>query len=263
MNDPHVEALIYVVEHVETVKYDSATSIDFDRPAFHGKVEDERARFEMKEHYSTEGEAQAAVQPVIDQWEFKETLRIGPGQFALRFDHSEIEDRQPTPGVIAVSAHPVRFNFTVSTPTVTVSRQYPQPPSEAAMDIHDPDVQAMLHRYTGYRERREPLPSMAYFCLTMIEYRFHGNPRPNASRHFRIHLDVLNKIGHLTADKGGLDARKARKQKGVPENLTPHERAFLEQAVRKMILQAARVAASPEADIPTITMADLPPLPDK
>ena len=41
MNDPHVEALIYVVEHVETVKYDSATSIEFDRPAFHGKVEDE------------------------------------------------------------------------------------------------------------------------------------------------------------------------------------------------------------------------------
>ena len=140
---------------------------------------------------------------------------------------------------------------------------YPQPPSEAAMDIHDPDVQAMLHRYTGYRERREPLPSMAYFCLTMIEYRFHSNQRPKASRRFRIDLDVLNKIGHLTADKGGLDARKARKQKGVPENLTPHERAFLEQAVRKMILQAARVAASPEADIPTITMADLPPLPDK
>ena len=57
MNDPHVEVLIYVVEHVETVKYDSATSIEFDRPAFHGKVEDERARFEIKEHYSTEGEA--------------------------------------------------------------------------------------------------------------------------------------------------------------------------------------------------------------
>ena len=116
MNDPHVEVLIYVVEHVETVKYDSATSIEFDRPAFHGKVEDERARFEMKEHYSTEGEAQAAVQPFIDQWEFKETLRTGPGQFALRFDHSEVEDRHPTPGVIALSAQPVRVNVTVSTP---------------------------------------------------------------------------------------------------------------------------------------------------
>ena len=146
MNDPHVEALIYLIEHDSTGSYEDAKPIEIDRQDFCLKVEDGRARFEFKEHYATVGEARAALQPFVDQWVFEETLRIGPGQFALRFDRSLIEDRQPTQGVHSVSAGPATWSFTLPVPEVTVSRPYPYPPSEAAMDIHDPDVQAMLHR---------------------------------------------------------------------------------------------------------------------
>ena len=263
MKDPHVEALIYMVESDRPVTYKDATSVEFERPTFRVKLEDERAQFELKEHYATPGEACAVVQPFIEQWEFEEALRIGPGQFALSFDRAVVVDRQPTPGVHSVSADPITWHFESPTPQVTLSKPYPQPPSKDAMDIHDPDVQTMLHRYVGYRQGHEYLPSMAYFCLTMLEYRFAKGKRKKAARHFRVHSDVLNKIGSLTGDtagKGGRDGRKAVDNVGIPEDLTWEERRWLEQATKHLILQAARVAAETDDDIPTMTLADLPPL---
>ena len=44
MNDPHVEALIYVVEHDSTVSYENATPIEFEHPEFRVRVEDGHAR---------------------------------------------------------------------------------------------------------------------------------------------------------------------------------------------------------------------------
>ena len=61
MNDPHVEALIYLIEHDSTVSYEDAKPIEIDRQDFCLKVEDGRARFEFKEHYATAGEARAAL----------------------------------------------------------------------------------------------------------------------------------------------------------------------------------------------------------
>ena len=83
LNDPHVEALIYAIEHDPSVSYEWATPIEVEHQGFSLKVEDGRARFELRDHYATAGEAQAAVQPFIDQWELKERLRTGPGAVCL------------------------------------------------------------------------------------------------------------------------------------------------------------------------------------
>lgn len=263
MNDPHVEALIYVVEHDSTVTYDDATPVEVDRPEFLVTIEERHARFEIKEHYATVSEAQAAVQPYIDQWKFEEELRVGPGQFTLRFEKPDIKDRQPTPGVFVGTPAPIRFTFRLSKATGTVSRPYPKPPSETPMEVHDPDVQTMLHRYIGYRREREKLSSMAYFCLTMLEYKFKGNRRNKAAEHFHTDRDVLNNVGRLTGDKagkGGRDVRKAIDYVGIPDDYATDEKQFLEEAIKLLIIQAARVAANSDADIPHLTMADLPPL---
>ena len=44
MNDPHVEDLIYVVEHDSTVSYENATPVEFEHPEFRVRVEDGHAR---------------------------------------------------------------------------------------------------------------------------------------------------------------------------------------------------------------------------
>ena len=47
MNDPHVEALIYVVEHDKSSDYSLAKAIEIEHTTFHLKLEDSEARFEF------------------------------------------------------------------------------------------------------------------------------------------------------------------------------------------------------------------------
>ena len=254
LNYPHVEALIYAIEHNRSVSYERATPMEVERQGFSLKVEAEQVRFEMKEHYPSEGEAQAAVQPFIDQWEFNETLITGPGQFALRFYHSEIEDRHPTLGVIALSAQPVRVNVTVSMPTVTVSRQYPQPPSEAAMDIHDSDVATMLYRYLLYREGGDRLASMAYFCCEVFTKRLSNGPKDAAEKH-KISHSLIKKVKNLASTKGGAQGRHAS---AIDCPLTQCEERLLEKAVVSMIVRAAKAAADRNQPMEFIDLSNLP-----
>ncbi|MYF50908.1 MAG: hypothetical protein F4220_12255 [Gammaproteobacteria bacterium] len=122
----------------------------------------------MKEHFAAEQQAREVVDPFARNWEFHVCVQRGPGCFELEFGRAEIIDRRPTPGVIEVSAGPVRWEISVSTPSVTVGLSaYPSPPTD--IDTSDPDVQTLWERYRRYREGREELPSFACFCLTVLE----------------------------------------------------------------------------------------------
>ena len=253
MNDPHVDALIYNIEHDESSDYSLAKTVETEHTSFRLRLEGNEARFELKEHYPTRHEAQQAIQPFIQQWELRASLKSGPGTFTLKFKRSEMVDRRPTPGVISVSADPISFNFTVSRPTVTVSRQYPNPPSERRMNIDNPDVQTMLNRYIGYRQGREPLPSMAYFCYDVFAYRLGTNPKHAGEKHKMGHK-LIDKIRTLASTKGG---DKARHQNGIYQPLSQLEVQFLEKAVAAMITRAAIVAADPEQPMDTIDGSNL------
>ena len=253
MNDPHVGALIYVIEHDINVEYNGATPIEHDRPKFHVRLKDERVRFEFKEHYATVSEAQAVVQPFIDQWEFEEELRIGPGQFALRLEKPEITDRQPTQGVFVGIPSPIRFNFRVSKAAGIVSRPYPQPPSEAPMDVRDPDVDVMRYRYLLYRQERDLLASMAYFCLDVFTKRLSHDFADAANKH-KISHNLIIKVHDLSSNKGGAQGRHAH---GIVQTLTSDERRILDKAVVAMIIRAAKVAADPNQHMLEINLGNL------
>ena len=253
MNDPHVDALIYVIEHDESSDYSLAKTVETEHTSFRLRLEDNEARFELKEHYPTRHEAQQAIQPFIQQWELRASLKSGPGTFTLKFKRSEIIDRRPTPGVISVSPDPISFNFTVSRPTVTVSRQYPHPPSERRMNIDNPDVQTMLNRYIGYRQGREPLPSMAYFCCEVFAKRL-GTDAKHAGEKHKISHEMIKRVSNLSSNKGG---DQARHQHGICQPLNQLEVQFLEKAVAAMITRAAMLAADPEQPMDTIDGSNL------
>ena len=202
MNDPHVEALIYIVEHDKSSDYSLAKTIEIEHTTFRLKLEDSEARFEPKEHYPTWQQAQQAIQPFIQQWELRASLESGPGTFTLKFKRPEMIDRKPTPGVVSLSALPISSNFAISSPTVTVSRQYPQPPPDRRMNIDDPDVQTMLHRYVGYRQGREYLPSMAYFCCEVFAKRL-GKDAKHAAKKHKISHKLVKRVSNLASNKGG------------------------------------------------------------
>ena len=253
MNDPHVEALVYIVDHEDSVDYVNAAPLQFEHPVFHLTVEDGEARFEPKEHFPTEESARAAVQPFIDRWEFEESLKSGPNQFNLRFQRPIMIDRKPTPGVVTLRVdETILITDEVS---FRISRPYPEPPSDNPTNIHDPDVRTMHARFAGYRQGREPLASMSYFCLTVLETKFRS--RGEAAHKCKIDLAVLRKIGDLTANRGGPQARKAG---GAGTELSSQEISFLSQAIAKLILRVAQVAADPNQNLPQISLPDLPVL---
>ena len=253
MNDPHVEALVYVVEHDDSVDYGNATPLHFEHPIFRLTVEYGEARFEPKEHFPTEESARAAIQPFIDTWEFEESLKSEPCQFKLRFRQPKIIDRHPPPDVVSFAVYEtLQITDEVS---IRISRPYPDPPSSNPMNIRDPDVKTMHTRFAGYRQGHEPLASMSYFCLTVLETKF--GSRREAARECKINLPVLSKIGDLTANRGGPQARKAG---GTGTELNSQEISFLTQAIAKLILRVAQVAADPNQNLPQISLPDLPAL---
>ena len=259
MNDPHVEWLLYIVKHGTGVDYTEAEPLTHETAAFRVRVADGETRFVMKDHRATEAEARALVDPFVRTWVFDTTLERGPAAFGLQFVQSRIVDRRPTPdppGVVSASAEPVFFTLSTSAASgVVLCRSYPAPP-ETTLRV-TPDVDSMHQRYLGYRAGKEPLPSMAYFCLTVL---VHPSGEPSlsvaeAARRYGISRNVLGTIRRLSSSKGGPIARKAD---GLRDELTPEEVRFLECAIPKVIRRAAQVAHDPATACDPVRTSDLP-----
>lgn len=251
MNDPHVVALLYKIAHGPSVDYLEAEPLDHDETGFHVTIAKELVRFDFKDHYATQDAARKAIDAYIRVWELDAGLHMGPNSFQLRFKRAHIVDRNPTPGVVSISAH-----FRAGAPEVTVNvtvsrRRYPPPPSGLSLT---PDVQTMYDRYMGYRQGKEPLASMVYFCLTVLQ---HPGGRRNAVNTYGIDLRVLGEVGRLSTSKGG---QKARKALGKDTDLSDEDRCFLEEAVKAIIRRVAETAYDPNRTFPTISMPHLSPL---
>lgn len=97
-------------------------------------------------------------------------------------------------------------------------------------------------RYQAYVEGREPLTSVAYFCLTYVQA-LAGGGDSRASKKYRISRKVFERIGKLTGTRGDyLTARKVVNNQ-PPMPLSQDDLRWLETAVRLMIW---RVGAPPE-----------------
>lgn len=253
MNDLHVVALHYRIEHgPDVVDWSRAGVLNKEEDGFRVRAENGRVRFEFKAHYASEGAARSAVEAdYIPNWEFVAGLAQGPNAFTLRFDRSEIVDRNLPPG-----SPLLRVQLRAGTPTISVKLAppappfFPEPPAPSAIE-RSPDVMSMYQRYLGHLEGREPLSGMAYFCLTVLEQMQGG--RRNAARHFAISNKVLDRIGSLCA-KGGAAARK---HSGTKTAYTPEEERFLRSAIKTLIHRAAEVESGAHPQRRKITLADV------
>ena len=118
------------------------------------------------------------------------------------------------------------------------------------------DLIDMSRRFNGYLLKREPLPSLASFYLTMLESGFPRDRRRNAAQRYGIDLEILDKVGNLAANRGG--GLFARKASGKASALTGKESKFLRETSRVMILRATEVSYAPNGGHSRIAMSDLP-----
>ena len=261
MNDPQVVALIYTVDHRNSVSYENAAPLRFSQsPEFDLTVEDKIARFEFKKFYADEDEARKAIEPFIQQWEFETGIRWGPNNFSLRYKKVEIIDRNPSPpepGKKGFGASVIFSGLTVTASggVLFVNPHYPPPPAGGSVDPDDDYVVKMKRRYDQYRLGRAKQPDVAYFCVTVLEVKY--GSLSAAAKACGISRNVLKEIKKLSSNKGGEDSRKAE---GFDDEFTRQEKRFLNRALKEVIIRAAQVAADDSQRQPQITMADLPSL---
>ena len=253
MNEPHVVALVYRIEHGESIGYKKAEPICRDEQGFRLSIADAKVRFEMRDHFPTIEAADEALTEYRRAWEFDVQLERGPDTFHLVLDrgNSEIIDRDPAPGHVRVEEG---IRIVDSVELLVEPLAYPEPPSDIALT---PDVDTMYRRYMGYRKGREPLASMASFCLTVLEAATgeRKGRRAAAAKMYNIDRRILRKIAELSANRGGTEARKAD---GVATDFSSQECHFLEQAVQAVIRRMAEKAHSSGKQLPMISLSDMP-----
>jgi hypothetical protein len=170
VNDPHVEALHYTLVPTEQVTFaESVQPVEREQPGFALQLADGELIVTMHDHYANEADARRAVERYLHVWSVYAALVANPVEFEFEFVRSHVVDRDPPPpGAVQFLDMPVIASVTtVWSPTLQIPlRAYPDPPDAFTLD---PDTETLWTRWQAYVEGREPLGSMAYFCLTVLD----------------------------------------------------------------------------------------------
>ena len=254
MRDPHVQVMNYEVGSGEGISYRDPEPISFSNHLGTFDLRDKKLRISPTEHFSDEDEARRAVEPFLRAWEIEADLNSNVGMIRFKFERAELVDRDPPPpgssqviqvkvASMALVGGSVSFHLTC--------KKYPQPPKTFRATT---EIQHAYRRWIGFRSGKEPLQSMAYFVLTLLESAAGG--RQGAARSFQIDVAVLRTIGQLSSTKG--DENTARKAgPGIQfQELSGAERQWLEEAVRRVIHRLGEHASG--APLALISITDLP-----
>lgn len=204
MRDPHVVKLQYRLDSAEGVTFRDPPAVEWSLPAFDCKLTDDVLICRTTDHFVSATAARAVVEPFLRSWELHVALQHGRREMSFIFEDAEIVDRDPPTGspkhVQAKIVEEIGFGDDFILAEFS-RREYHLPPDRFRVS---PDVETMWHRYQGYREGREPLQGMAYFCLTALTGLAGGGKgaRKKAADLVRVDEAVLRTLGHLTSARG-------------------------------------------------------------
>lgn len=255
-SDPHVNALYYVLQVGEGIRFDAPLPVIWDTELATLELCDGRLKCTMKQHFAEPRMARNAVEWLLKSWEVSAALDIRLGAIKFRFTNADVVDRRPiAPEEIrgtAVFVEGIDSCEAFGTPTViTTHREYPPPRPHFC--VH-PDVATLWQRLQGHLEGREPLLAMAYFCLTVIEVPCGG--RKGAAARWNVEFGVLKKLGELVSERGdGFTARKADLRL---KPLTVKEGRWILAAVKELIYVIGDTRYPNTR--PRLCMSALPPL---
>lgn len=259
MNAPHVDSLRYRLKTDESLEFADPPSLESETPTLRLRLENNVVTVWPKTHHPSAEHAREEVDPYLRAWEISEAVRRGRRKVRFEYQSAEVVDRAPSPDGPQTTRHVVSKFDTLRSVSRAAERSssYPAPPETF---VASPDVETMWQRYEQYVQGREPLLSMAYFCLTVLENSARGVPgkgnnRAKASRIYDIEYEVLDKLGALTSGFG--DGGTARKADGAGRPLTPNERDWIERCLLSLIRRVGEKAADPQGKFDRLTMADL------
>jgi len=256
MPDPHIARLYYRLDHGDTVDFTNAGPLEHETDEFNVRIESLKAVFELKTHFADVPSARAAVEAFTRAWEIRADLRSGR-EIKFKYDHADIIDRDPKPCDVTVFTEGFSRTRGFGKPMLKIEdSKYPDAPVDF---VASQDVETMYSRYVRFRNGAEPLASMAYFCLTVIEDSAGTKgKRQRAASMYGIDEPILKKLGDLVSTAGGAEARKAE---GKAVQYSAEQCNWIAAAVRLLIWRAGEAARDPKVSQQRLTMKDLPTLP--
>ncbi len=207
MNEQFVETLIYDLKLTEDLAFANPPTEIVELPAFVLKLENDVLTVTMLDSFPTEIQARNFVEPFLRSWELDIFLIEGGNKFWFEFSSSSIIDLAPksTPGAVEIHAGVAQILFAGFAPTNVVTKA--RYPSFRNRLKNSPDVESLKSRYEGYLKGKEPLLSMSYFCLSLLQQTAGGRVRMGTL--YNISEEVLSQLGTFTSEYG--DATQARK----------------------------------------------------
>lgn len=255
MPDYHVVSLRYALKHENEVTFDNPPPVEFETEEAKFRLDEGSLLCEMKIHFRTADAARAVIDPTLRAWEIEAALKRN--LYGLRFEFvcGDVIDREPTAAGNAIIAVSAANMVSVGLDAILCVgwASYPDPPQIFRVT---PDVESLFLRYKKYLERKEPLLSMAYFCLTVLEAS--AGSRADAAQDFRIERNVLNKLGELTSERGDAATARKRDRSKPMQPLSGTEATWINECVKAMILRVGDTRSFDK--LPVLTMADLPGL---
>ena len=254
MRDPHVERLFFEIGTGEGTSFRNPPPLCFSNALGEFKATDGLLVVEPLDHFASENDARAVIEPFLRSWEIETDLTAGIGTILFRFKRAETIDRDPpaTGSFRTIQLGPVVLVATGHVASLHVTRAfYPAPPRQFRSSA---EVEAAYRRWRDVKAAREPLQSMAYFLLTLLESGAGG--RRQAAGAFSIDAKVLNTVGHLSSEKGDLMTARKVPRKPPFRELTGPERTWLDEAIKRIIIRLGERASG--APMKRLAMADLP-----
>jgi len=254
---PHVEKLYYRVISSEETDYDKAPPISGETGDFRWQLSKDQLSIDMKAHCGKESDAREVVDEYLKGWEVTTGIFHKPGILSFKFSSSIVIDR---PG--ENKSYKSKMIESDSSEIILLSDEikehksyenFPAPPEKFTVSS---EVEMMFFRYRLYREGRETLRSVAYWCLKVVEYSAGG--RHEASEQYGVDFRVLRKLTELCWTKGDVDQTRQVKGNSGITPLKPTERAWIRAVVERLILRAGEYAYDPVSKLQLLTMADFP-----
>lgn len=257
MNDPHVVSLKYRFVKEPDVDYSNPPPIDHEIWSFRLRLDEQGLIVTMLDHYPSAESAREIVDPWLRAWEIDQALSLGKTELRFEYEGVEIIDRSPPvlgQGQVVVSGAVAFISVGTVLVNATVTQgKYPAFPKRFKLT---PDLETLWHRYRGFEQGREPLTSMGYFCLTLVEQSAGG--RKHAANTYKISREILNKLGHLTSALGDVGTARKVGTQGLSRPLTAAEREWIKGAVKLLARRLGEWAFDPSGALPKLTLADLP-----
>lgn len=257
MNEPVVTQLFYDLKLSSELAFNNPPPLEQELCDFKFILQAGQLEVTMKREVQTEKDARNIVDPYLRSWELDHFLTTGRKEFWFHFKNSIIVDKKPTrPGDIVIHVGVAELIVLGEEVTWTLTKKnYPNPNFSLSIT---PDVETLISRYEDFTKKKEPLLSMAYFCLTVLEAS--GGNLKSASLKYNIHKDALKKLSELTSTRGNMTESRKAKGRTAFEPLTTKEIDWINATVRILIRRKAEYEHEPTGSFCLIDLAALPSL---